>query len=59
MANSKKSKVEQPVLDLLIEASAPVAAIITSRRRLFRAGGSVFVGELLRVSCLLGNFCAI
>ena len=49
MTKSKKAvKVEQPVLDFLIEASGAAALLITRRRRLFRAGGSVFVGELLR-----------
>jgi len=49
MTKSKKAvKAEQTVLDLLIEASGAAALIITRRRRLFRAGGSVFVGELLR-----------
>lgn len=46
--SNKAVKVEQPVLDLLIEASGAAALLITRRRRLFRAGGSVFVGELLR-----------
>ncbi len=48
MTKSKKAESEQPVLDLLIEASAAAAVLITRRRRLFRAGGSIFVGELLR-----------
>ena len=49
MTKSKKAvKAEQPVLDLLIEASGAAALLITRRRRLFRVGGSVFVGELLR-----------
>jgi len=49
MTKSKKAvKAEQTVLDLLIEASGAAALIITRRRRQFRAGGSVFVGELLR-----------
>jgi hypothetical protein len=49
MTKSKKAvKAEQPVLDLLVEASGAAALLITRRRRLFRAGGSVFVGELLR-----------
>lgn len=49
MTKSKKAvKAEQPVLDLLIEATGAAALLITRRRRLFRAGGSVFVGELLR-----------
>ncbi|MBL8084187.1 MAG: hypothetical protein JNN26_16315 [Candidatus Obscuribacter sp.] len=48
MANSKKAKAEQSVLDLLIEASAAAAVLITRRRRLFRTGGSMYVGELLR-----------
>ncbi len=48
MTKSKKAKAEQPVLDLLIEASAAAAVLITRRRRLFRAGGSIFVGEVLR-----------
>ncbi len=48
MTKSKKAESEQPVLDLLIEASAAAAVLITRRRRLFRVGGSIFVGELLR-----------
>jgi len=49
MTKSKKAvKAEQPVLGLVIEASGAAALLITRRRRLFRAGGSVFVGELLR-----------
>ncbi len=48
MTKSKKTESEQPVLDLLIEASAAAAVLITRRRRLFRAGGSIFVGELFR-----------
>lgn len=42
-------RMEQPVSDLLIEASNNAATLILKRRKLFRTGGSVFVGLLKRV----------
>lgn len=40
---------ENPVCDLLIEASPAASALILKRRKLFRAGGSVYVGELRKI----------
>lgn len=42
-------KAEQPVSDLLIEASNNAATLILKRHKLFRTGGSVFVGLLKKV----------
>lgn len=43
------TKEEQPVSDLLIEASNAAATLILKRRKLFRHGGSVFVALLKKV----------
>lgn len=40
---------EKPVCDLLIEASPTASALILKRRKLFRTGGSVYVGELKKI----------
>lgn len=40
---------EKPVCDLLIEASPTASALILKRRKLFRTGGSVYVGVLRKI----------
>ncbi len=48
MSKSKANK-EQPVIDLLVEASPQAALLIMKRRKLLRTGGSLYVGQLKRL----------
>jgi len=48
MSKSKANN-EQPVIDLLVEASPQAALLIMKRRKLLRTGGSLYVGQLKRL----------
>jgi hypothetical protein len=48
MSKSKANN-EQPVIDLLVEASPQAAVLIMKRRKLLRTGGSLYVGQLKRL----------
>jgi len=48
MSKSKANN-EQPVIDLLVEASPQAAILIMKRRKLLRTGGSLYVGQLKRL----------
>lgn len=48
MSKSKANN-EQPVIDLLVEASPHAAILILKRRKLLRTGGSLYVGQLKRL----------